>query len=212
LEYWADKLISAANNPDLLVVVASEGQEILEGHEHGDEGEDHGHGGGGNPHVWLSPRSAMLQVQVIRDALIQKDPERSASYRANAEAFLGELKSLDLEIRDSVAAFSTRRFIAFHAAWAYFARDYGLEQAAVVERTPGHEPSPSEIARIIQTARAIEAKAIFAEPQFSTKAAETIAEESGAKVLFLNPLGLPPENRYLDLMRYNLGEISKALK
>jgi len=205
LEYWADDLISAADNPDLVVLTASRGIEVLEGH-------DHGHGGGGNPHVWLSPLNAMHQVQAIRDALIGVDPDRSDHYRMNADAFLGELRLLDQEIKDRVATFATRRFIAFHAAWSYFARDYGLEQASVIERTPGHEPSPAEIAAIIQTARSIKARAIFAEPQFSPKAAETIAEESGARVLFLNPLGVPPENSYLDLMRYNLGEMAKALK
>ncbi|HTS53097.1 MAG TPA: metal ABC transporter substrate-binding protein, partial [Burkholderiales bacterium] len=107
--------------------------------------------------------------------------------------------------------FSQRKFIAFHAAWAYFARDYGLQQAAVIERTPGREPSPAEIADIIRTARAIGTRAIFAEPQFPANAARAIAEESGASVLLLDPLGKPPAT-YLDLMRSNLAQISKALR
>jgi ABC-type Zn uptake system ZnuABC Zn-binding protein ZnuA len=212
LEYWSEDILSAAENPDLLVVVASRGIELLEDRDHEHFGNPHEHDGGGNPHVWLSPRNAMHQVEVIRDALIDRDPNRSDAYRFNAASYLRELGSLDLEIKARVETFSSRRFIAYHAAWSYFARDYGLEQAAVVETTPGREPSPGEIASIIDTARSIGARAIFAEPQFSTKAADTIAEESGARVLFLNPLGVPPENRYIDLMRYNLAEISKALR
>jgi ABC-type Zn uptake system ZnuABC Zn-binding protein ZnuA len=154
----------------------------------------------------------MHQVEMIRDALIDADAEGEPVYRANADRYLGELAALDGEIRETAAGFSGCQFIAFHSAWVYFARDYGLEQAAVVERTPGAEPSPAEIVEIVKTARAIGAKAIFAEPQFSPKAAEVIAEESGAQVLFLNPLGLPPDYHYLDLMRYNLGEMAKALK
>jgi zinc transport system substrate-binding protein len=203
LEYWAEGVISAADNPDLIVVTTADGLDIIAADEHES---------GGNPHVWLSPRNAIHQVEMIRDALIQADPAGADDYRANADRYLGELRVLDEEIRDSVATFSSRQFIAFHAAWAYFARDYGLEQAAVVERTPGAEPSPAEIAEIVKTARAIGAKAIFAEPQFSSKAAEVIAEESGAQVLFLNPLGQPPDYGYLELMRYNLNEIGKALK
>ena len=111
-----------------------------------------------------------------------------------------------------MATFSSKKFIAFHPAWVYFAQRYGLEQAAVIETTPGKEPSPAEIAEIVKTARAIGAKAIFAEPQFSPKAAEVIAAESGAEVLFLNPLGEPPDFSYLDTMRYNVGEMEKALK
>jgi zinc transport system substrate-binding protein len=203
LEYWADKVISSANNPDLVVVTTSDGLDIIAGDEHA---------AGGNPHVWLSPLNAIHQVEMIRDALIQADPEGAEVYRANADRYIAELRTLDRDTREVVAAFSNRTFIAFHAAWVYFARDYGLEQAAAVETTPGKEPSPAEVAAIVQTARAIGAKAIFAEPQFSPKAAEVIAAESGAQVLFLNPLGQPPDYRYIDLMRSNLDEMSRALQ
>jgi len=203
LEYWADKMISAANNPNLVVVKTAEGLDIIGGDEHAP---------GGNPHVWLSPRNAVHQVERIRDALVRADPAGAETYSANADRYIGELNALYREIHDTVAMFRNRKFIAFHAAWVYVARDYGLEQAAVVETTPGKEPSPAEIAEIVRTAKAIGAKAIFAEPQFSSKSAAVIAEESGAQVLFLNPLGLPPDYRYIDLMRYNLNEMSKALK
>jgi zinc transport system substrate-binding protein len=203
LEYWADKVISAANNPDLVVVIASDGLGLIASDEHDS---------GGNPHVWLSPLNAIHQVELIRDGLIQADPAGAEVYRANADRYIAELRTLDRDTRETVAAFTHRQFIAFHAAWVYFARDYDLEQAAVVETTPGKEPSPAEVAAIVKTARAIGAQAIFAEPQFSSKAAEVIAAESGAQVLFLNPLGQSPDYGYIDLMRYNLGEMSKALK
>jgi zinc transport system substrate-binding protein len=81
-----------------------------------------------------------------------------------------------------------------------------------IERSPGREPSPAEVAQVVETARRIGAKAIFAEPQFSSKAAQAIAEESDAKVLFLDPLGASLDDpSYLDLMRYNLAQMAKAL-
>ncbi len=203
LEFWSDKVVSSAENPDLIIVNFSEGLKIISG----DADEP-----GGNPHTWLSPANVIRQVGKIREALIQADPAGAGVYRANAEKFLGELQWLDEEIRKAVAGFSSKRFIAFHAAWSYFAADYGLEETAVVERRPGQEPSPAEIADIVRKAKEIQARAIFAEPQFSTKAAEVIAEECGASVLLLNPLGLPPDYRYLDLMRYNLSQISSALR
>jgi zinc transport system substrate-binding protein len=166
----------------------------------------------GNPHVWLSLPNAMHQVEMIRAALTQADPAGTAVYQANTDRYLAELRALDQDYQAAVAAWRSRKFVAFHAAWAYLARDYGLEQVAVVETTPGREPSPAEMAAIIQTARAIGAQAIFAEPQFPSEIAETIAAESGAQVLFLDPLGQPPDYRYLDLMRYNLAQISRALK
>lgn len=203
LEFWADKVISSANNPNLTIVTASEGIKILAGDEDSP---------GGNPHTWLSPQKAMLQVERIRAAFAKADPPGAEIYRGNADKFLQELRVLDQEIRTAVAGFSDKRFIAFHAAWSYFAADYGLEEAAVIERRPGQEPSPVEIADIIRKVKEIKAKAIFAEPQFSTKAAETIAGESGTRVLLLNPLGQPPDYRYLELMRFNLSQISLALR
>ena len=202
LEFWADKVIAAVDNPNLVVVRTADGLKILAG----EPGEP-----GGNPHLWLSPREVIHQVEMIRDALVRADPPGSDAYRANAARYVAALRAFDAEIRATVATFSQRKFIAFHAAWAYFARDYGLEQAAVIESTPGREPSPAEVAKIIRTARAIKAKAIFAEPQFPASAARAIAEESGAAVLLLDPLGKPPGS-YLDLMRANLAQISKALR
>jgi zinc transport system substrate-binding protein len=204
LEYWADKLIQSAGNPNLIVVDTSEGIEILEGKAAET---------GGNPHIWLDPRNAIAQVERIRAALLQADPAHAADYRANAERYIAELRDLDQEITNEVATWSSRQFIAFHPAWVYFARRYGLEQAAVIERSPGREPSPAEVAQIVETARHIEAKAIFAEPQFSPRAAQTIAEESQAQVLFLDPLGSSLDDpSYLNLMRYNLAQMARALR
>lgn len=204
LEYWADKVIQSADNPDLIVVDTSQGIEILEG----DADEP-----GGNPHIWLDPQNAIVQVGHIRDALIQADPAHADDYRANAERYIAELEALDQEIASEVATWSNRQFIAFHPAWVYFARRYGLEQAAVIEHSPGQEPSPAEVAQIVETARRIGAKAIFAEPQFSSKAAQAIAEESGSQVLFLDPLGSSLEDpTYLNLMRYDVAQMAKALQ
>jgi zinc transport system substrate-binding protein len=204
LEYWADKLVQSAGNPNLIVVDTSQGIEIMAGEAAG---------AGGNPHIWLDPRNAIVQVEHIRAALLRADPAHADHYRANAKRYSAELWELDREIANEVATWSSRQFIAFHPAWVYFARRYGLEQAAVIERSPGREPSPAEVARIVETARRIEAKAIFAEPQFSAKAAQTIAEESGARVFFLDPLGSSLDDpSYLNLMRSNLAQMAQALR
>ncbi len=209
LEFWADKLVGAAGNPHLLVVRTAEGLDLVTDEEHA----DHGHpDGAGNPHVWLSPLCAMHQVENIRDALAAADPENADYYRANAERYLAELRALDSEMRARIGALSRRKFVALHGAWVYLARDYGLEQAAVVEKIPGQEPSPADVAAIVRTVKAAGAGAVFAEPQLSSKAAEAIAAEAGVPVLFLNPLGVPPDYRYLDTMRHNLAQLERALR
>ena len=202
LEFWADKAIAAAENPNLQVITLSEGQEILQS----------SHNAAGNPHLWLSPRRAMAYVEHIRDALIAADPAGEAAYRANADAYLAQLQQLDADIRAAVAGFRSREMVTFHAAWAYFIHDYGLHQAAVLESTPGREPSAAEVAQIVETIKATGAPAVFAEPQFSPQAAQVIADEAGVPVLFLDSLGgTPPRETYLELMRWNLEQLQKGL-
>jgi zinc transport system substrate-binding protein len=202
LEYWAEKLIEAADNPRLEVVDTSQGIPLLDAGARG-----------ANPHIWLDPRQAMVQVEHIREALVRADPRHAATYEANATRSLAELARLDGEIAAEVAGWGTRQFIAFHPAWVYFARRYGLGQAAVIERSPGREPSPAELIRLVETVKRVGARAIFAEPQFSPKAAEAIARESGARVLFLDPLGSSREHPdYLTLMRRNVAQMALGLR
>jgi zinc transport system substrate-binding protein len=197
LEFWADDLVSAADNPDLVVVDSSKNVEPIDR----------------NPHVWLDPLNAVLQVELIRDALSKVDPDRAETYRANTASLVDELRALDQEIEKEVQGWSQKSFVAFHPAWVYFARRYGLEQAGVIEETPGHEPSPAEVADIIETVRRIGARAIFAEPQLPPGVAATIAEETGAKIVFLDPLGgTQATNNYLRLIRYNVEAMAEAMK
>ena len=205
LEFWADKAVAAADNPKMIVIRTAEGLDIIDTSEEEHE-ED------GNPHVWLSPVCAIHQVQAIRDAFVEADPDHENEYAANARAFIAELEKLDEEIREQAGSFSTKQFVAFHSSWVYFAREYGLVQAGVIERSPGVEPSPSEVRDVIDTARRLKAKAIFAEPQFSAKAAEIVAEESNSKVLLLDPLGSTGNYDYVETMRANLARMSEALK
>jgi len=204
LEYWADKVIAAANNPGLVVVNASQGIPVLAGEA--DEP-------GGNPHVWLNPLHAIRQVEQIRDGLIQADPAGRVTYESRAAAYIATLQALDAEIAQQVASWPSKEFVAFHPSFAYFAERYGLVQAAVIETTPGREPSAAELAGIIATARRVQARAIFAEPQLSAKVAETIAQETHTQLLYLDPLGATiASGRYVDLLRYNVAQFALALQ
>ena len=127
---------------------------------------------------------------------------------------IAQLKSLDEEIRNTTQSFSSREFITFHPAWAYFAERYELVEAAVIEEAPGKEPSAAYIKEVVDIAKALKVKAIFAEPQFSTKAADAIAADSGAKVLLLDPIGgtgLEGRGSYIALMRYNVAQMAEAM-
>jgi zinc transport system substrate-binding protein len=203
LEFWADKVVKGSGNPKLLVVDTSVGVETIAGDE----------GGGVNPHIWLDPAGAKIQVADIRDGLTKVDPGNSEFYRGNAARYIQELDALNKEIAARAQTWAHKEFVSFHSAWVYFARRYGLEQVAVIEEFPGKEPSPEYLAQVVNLARRIEARAIFAEPQLPPKVAQTVASESGKTVLLLDPLGgVESRNTYIELMRYNVGEMEKALK
>jgi zinc transport system substrate-binding protein len=210
LDFWVEKLKSAASE-NLVVVDTSAGLAkeglLLSGDEHDD--------GGTNPHYWLDPVLAQKQVEAIASALAAADPDNRDSYLDNASSYIGELKSLDEEIRETTGRFSVREFISFHASWTYFAKRYDLVEAAVIEEAPGKDPTPDEQRRIVDLARDLNVKAIFAEPQFSTKVADAIAEDSGVKVLLLDPIGGPGlegRDSYIALMEYNVGQMGEAMK
>lgn len=211
LEFWADKAADAADNQDLLVVETADGLKLIDDlNEHAEhEGCEHE---GGNPHVWLDPVKAVHQVEKIRDALVKADPENEDQYQQNAGKYIKELQTLDADISKQTSSLSSRQFVAFHSAWVYFAQRYGLEQVAVVEESPGKEPSVQHIKGIVDTVRKSNVKIVIAEPQFSPKAAQVIADESGAKVITLDPLGQPPSYDYIKTMRNNVNKLTEALK
>jgi len=209
LDFWVEDLKAAASDNmvelDTSAMLEKEGQ-LLSGDEHE---------GGVNPHYWLDPVLAQKQVEAIAAALVAVDPGNEAFYQENAAKYITELESLDAEIRETTDGFSSQEFITFHPAWTYFARRYGLVEAAVIEEAPGKEPSAKYIEHVIDVAKSLKVKAIFAEPQFSTKAADSIAADSGAKVLLLDPIGGPGlvgRDSYIALMRYNVGQMGEAMK
>jgi len=209
LDFWVEKLKSAASDNMVVVdtsaVLAEEGL-LLSGDEHD---------GGVNPHYWLDPVLAQKQVEAIASALIAADPDNKDFYLENAADYIAELQSLDEEIKSITQSFSSREFITFHPAWTYFAKRYGLVEAAVIEEAPGKEPTIDEQRQIIDLVRELKVKAIFAEPQFSTKAADAIAADSGAEVLLLDPIGGPGlagRDSYIALLRYNVGQMGEAMR
>ncbi len=210
LDFWVEKLESAASDNlvvvDTSVALAEEGL-LLSGDEHGHEGV--------NPHFWLDPVLAQKQVESIASALVAADPANKDFYLENAADYIAQLQSLDEEIRETTEDFSSREFITFHASWTYFANRYDLVEAAVIEEAPGKEPSVAYIKDVVDLAKALKVKAIFAEPQFSTQAAKAIANDSGAEVLLLDPLGGPGlegRDSYVALMRYNLQQMKQAMQ
>ncbi len=223
LDDWAQSLASAGS-PDLVQIRLTDGLKLLphepsalqgEGPVHEEDSTAHAHHGY-DPHIWLDP--VLVREHVVPEitrVLVDLVPDREAELIAGAQAYQEKLDALHAEISRSLEGLDKPRFIAFHSAWRYFAARYELIQAASVEESPGKEPSARWISEVVETARSLDAKAIFAEPQFSNKAAEIIAQEFGAEVLIVDPLGgegLEGRDSYISLMRSNAAVFRKGLK
>jgi len=190
---WMDKIISL--NKDMLVVDCSDGVELLTL-----EGQ-----GSPDPHIWLSPRNAKIMVENIYAGLVELDPANQQYYAQNKEEYLQELDRLDEDIVQSLSGVSNRKFLVYHPAWAYFARDYNLEQIPIEKE--GKEPTPQGIANLVEQAKENGIKVIFASPEFNTASARVIANEIGGEVVLIDPLG---EN-YLENMRQAGEALAEAL-
>jgi zinc transport system substrate-binding protein len=206
LEFWADRLI-AATAKGIIMVTCSEGIQLI-------RGKDHDHAlSNVNPHIWLDPVICMKIVDTIAAAFAAADPANAAFYLNNAAAYDSRLAALDREIAETVKTFRTREYITFHPAWDYFARRYGLRVTGVIEEAPGKEPSPRYVQHILDEIKKMKTKVIFAEPQFSPRIAEAIAQEADAQVLMLDPIGGEKSREtYIALMKYNLAMMAKAMK
>ncbi len=177
---------------------------------HGEEGEEF------NPHFWLDPiRVRDVLVPVLTERLIAADPAGKAYYEKRRQDFQQRLTALDQEIRAELDKAKTRKYIAFHAAWPYFAERYGLEKVAVVQEFGGEEPTPREVATLVRDARAAGVGAILVEPQLNPRVAQTIAAEFGAGTVVVDPVGDPGDaarDSYEDLMRFNVRAFGQALQ
>jgi zinc transport system substrate-binding protein len=210
---WMGKIKAA--NPQMAIIDSAEGIERMEmvaQHNHEDEGEQAGEskqdraGETSDPHIWLSPKLVKIQAQNIYRGLIQIDPNHKDQYQANLAQFSTEIDQLDREIRSNLDGIENRKFIVFHPAWGYFARDYNLEQVPI--EVGGQEPSAAELGTVIAEAKQENIKVIFAQPEFSTQQAETIAREIGGEVLLITPLAPDWSNNLLKVSQ----TLAKVLK
>ena len=202
--------------PDLRVIDSSEGISLLmsgeESHDHDEEVYDHDHGDA-NPHIWVSTSNCMQQVRTIADGLKEADPEDADAIEENAQEYLAKLSALRGRMHKTLDNLPNRDIITFHEAFPYFAEEFDLHIVKVVNREPDSQPSAKELADTIRLIESTGVKAVFAEPQYSTDAAQIIAQESGAEVYILDPAvtGENDPDAYLRAMEQNMEVLKEAL-
>lgn len=211
VEEFLGKAVSEAN-PNLKVIDTSEGIKPIatRGAEENHKEEHHGKY---NPHIWASPKSAIIQVRNIQKALSTADPANTVLYKSNADKYIAKLQAIANDLTKSSKTFKNRKIVTFHDAFDYFARDFGLEVVDVIEVVPGQEPSAGEMANIVKKVKESGVPAIFSEPQYSEKVANVLAKEAGVSVYQLDPChtGDAKPDAYERAMRKNLDVLKKAL-
>jgi zinc transport system substrate-binding protein len=181
-----------------------------DGHDDEDKHDEHNHGAL-DPHIWLNPVFAQLQVKNIANALSNSDPTNKNYYQSNAAIYNQELNLLDTKIRTELSGCKTD-FITFHDAFSYFSEEYGLTQHTIISSIDSHgEVTPKTLENIISLARELNIKIIFAEESTSIKTSQVIADEIGGKVLVLSPLEIVSDETYVEKMTQNLQSLKDAL-
>lgn len=213
-EPWAEKIEGGTAMSVYLNLQKMQGEDAPKGANRAGGEED---GGGFDPHIWLDPLLAKRQVEIIRDAFLEKDPSNRKTYQANAAQYLRKLDQLDTEFRRELKACRANYSIVSHDAFGYLTRRYGLNLTAISGLSPHEEPSAKRLAELTELAREKKVRYIFFETLASPKLAQVIAKEVGAQTLVLNPIeGLSESEiaegkNYLSLMRENLNNLKIAL-
>jgi len=193
-EQWMERL--QAINPDMKIINASAGLTFIpwtgnpDTHQGWDDdgvsptstdsSDRH------DPHVWLSLTNARDMVREISAGLCEVDPIHASYYANNRDLYFNQLQLLDQIIDETMANKSVSVILVTHPSFGYFCRDYGIRQLAIEE--DGKEPTPGDLKNLVQTARANALTVIFAEPEYSDAGARAVAQETGAKVVMIDPL------------------------
>jgi zinc transport system substrate-binding protein len=165
----------------------------------------------GDPHIWLNPVYAKIQVQNIANAFSNLDPKNQQYYQSNAEKYIEELESLDLKIRNELSN-CNHDFVAFHDAFSYFAYEYNLNQHTIISSNSPHgEATAKTLENVISTAKELNIKVIFSEENVNPRTSEIIANEIDGKVLVLSPLEVSSDGTYISKMIENLNNLEEAL-
>ncbi|WP_426440546.1 metal ABC transporter substrate-binding protein [Bradyrhizobium genosp. P] len=204
-EGWLPRLLEASGSM-APITIATTGITARKLGEHAD------------PHAWQSVVNAKIYVGNIRDGLIAVDPVDADAFKANAEAYLAKLDTLDREVREAVAKIpqARRKVISTHAAFGYFADAYGVEFIAPLGVSTDSEPSARDIAAIITQIKTAKIPAVFLENISDPRLIERIAAETGAKVggtLYSDSLTgeKGPAPTYIDMVRHNIKALTSAL-
>ena len=220
VEPWAKQALTALSERKILAVETGLGLYERAGEVHEEGHHDHDHGcahGKQDPHIWISPKKAIVQVERITSLLCEADAKNAKYYQDNSAKYIEQLKALDIQLTNLAKNAPRKVFVTAHAAFGHLADDYGLKQMAVNGLSPHAEPTPADLQRLIKIVQEEKVRYIFFETLTDPKLAKLVADETGAQISVLDPLeGLNEEGRknkldYLQIMQKNIHNLQIAL-
>lgn len=204
LDAFLESVVEGAQRTGAVLVVAAEGLDIETG----------GVANAGDPHFWQDPLFAIHYVERIRDGLVSADPGNARVYQANADAYMAELRQLDLEIAQTLAEVPPqhRRLVTSHDAFGHFAARYRWESSALAP-SDASQVTPATVAAVIERVRRDGIPAVFVEPQLGRAVMEEVAREAGVRVGTLYSDALDDKvTTYVEMMRFNAKSLAEHLR
>jgi manganese transport system substrate-binding protein len=210
LERWATRLYNSL--PEVTHVTLSEGIQPVNIAEDAYQGKP-------NPHAWMSPRNALIYVENIRQALGNLDPANAATYDANAKAYSEQIRAIDRQLKQAIAAVppENRYMVSCEGAFSYLARDYGLQEVYIWPVNAEQQATPKQVEKVINTVKANQIPAVFCESTVNDAAQLQVVKETGAKyggLLYVDSLSPAdgPTPTYLKLLEYNINTLTTGLQ
>ena len=206
---WMSKL--TAVNPHMKVVDLSTGIDLIledageeeEHHDHSNDGHSHY---GTDPHIWMSAINARIIAWNIHQELLLLFPEEEDHLQSRLTQFHKDLDSLHLATTGRLDDMENRKFMIYHPALSYYARDYGLQQLSL-ERE-GKSPSPSHLKKMTDLAVQNQISKILIQSQFDSDNAVVLARETGAEIIQFDPLSL----KWSEQMYYIAEQLNPSTK
>lgn len=140
---------------------------------------------GADLHFWLSAKEGQIQAKTIYEALVQKYPEHAAVFSKNYQLFIEELQKLDAQLTKLLAPVKNRIFMVSHPAFAYFCRDYNLDEISI--EFEGRSPTPQQLTTVLESAKKEHIQVIVGLKHLSNKGVLLIGKELKVQVLILDP-------------------------
>lgn len=244
LEPFADKVTETLSSEDVHVVNVGEQVELDSAHDHGTEEhsaeseeavEEHNHEseeaaeehssesedghdhGGVDPHIWLDPLLAEQIAEIVKEELVELNPNEEALYTKNYEALAAELEQLDEDFHTMADTAAHKEILVSHAAYGYWEKSYGIEQLSVAGLSSTDEPSQKELKDLADTAKEHNIHYMIFEQNVTPKIAKVIQDEIGADSLRLHNLAtlteedIEQKQDYMSIMKQNIETLKTAM-